>query len=258
MAYQRRNCHSEKSYNGVGGSATKASMMFRIPFAIEVGPEYKSLAGVVESFELETPPGHFVPMLISLSNQATLGLVKDMRKGTATLKDYGVEIEICRARQNGLFCINIGALETATRCRHGKLPRHLRPLRIGSEDFVGTFCSGGSRRCLYVDSEDCRLGAGRQDDGLDTSSDLDLDAAAILDQEGEHVPPATMVGTVSVSLESRQLPYRRGGGWKDGPGAVERDLARSTSLARATNSKRPNEETNEEARIRACLQTPSG
>ena len=219
-------CHSEKSYNGVGGSATKASMMFRIPFAIEVGPEYKSLAGVIESFELETPPGHFVPMLISLSNQATLGLVKDMRKGTATLKDYGVEIEICRARQNGLFCINIGALETATRCRHGKLPRHLRPLRIGSEDFVGTFCSGGSRRCLYVDSEDCMLGVGRQDDGLDTSSDLDLDAAAILDQEGEHVPPATMVGTVSVSLESRPPTYRRGGGWKDGPGAEERDLGK--------------------------------
>lgn len=30
-------CFSEKSYNGVGGNATKASTMFRVGFAIEVG-----------------------------------------------------------------------------------------------------------------------------------------------------------------------------------------------------------------------------
>ena len=242
-------CHSEKSYNGVGGTATKASMMFRIPFAIEVGPEYKSLAGVIESFELETPPGHFVPMLISLSNQATLGLVKDMRTGTAVLKDYQVEIEICRARQNGLFCINIGALETAMRCRHGKLPRHLRPLRVGTDDFAETFCSGGSRKCLYIDAVNdlehiddadeikdrsgCMMGVGmscnRQDPGLDAeqSSDSDtveheldsqLDAAAICTQEGGQVPPVTMVGTVSIGGKSPKFSH--GGGWRDGPAAT--------------------------------------
>ena len=48
-------CHSEKS-NGVGGNATKASKMFRKPFAIELGPEFKPLAGVIEPFELETLP----------------------------------------------------------------------------------------------------------------------------------------------------------------------------------------------------------
>ena len=37
------------------------------------------------------------------------------------------------------------------RCRNGKLPRHLRPLRVSTVEFTETFCSGGSRRCLFTD-----------------------------------------------------------------------------------------------------------
>ena len=207
-------CDANKTYNSVGANATKASKMYRIPFAIEVGPCHKSLCGVIESYELETGNDHFVPMLISLSNQSTMGLVKDMRAGTATLKDYDMQIELCRAKQNGLFCINIGAMETALR-RRQKLPRNICPLRIGSEEFLETFCQGGSRRCLATDrgtqallagetSEDKdRRGMKRKDVGqtrtpehMNTDNspiDTCLDAAAVLDQDGNPVPPVSMV-----------------------------------------------------------------
>ena len=104
------------------------------------------MCGVIESYELEFEHDNFVPLLLSLPNQATLGLMKDMRNGTAFLKDYQVEIELCKAKQNNLLCINIGALGEALKFRE-KLPRNLRPLRIGSEDWLETF-SGGKRKCL--------------------------------------------------------------------------------------------------------------
>ena len=59
-------CEANKTSNGVGANARRASMMFRVPFAIEVGPCHKSLYGVIESYELETGEDRFVPMLICL------------------------------------------------------------------------------------------------------------------------------------------------------------------------------------------------
>eukprot|EP00434_Breviolum_minutum_P004941 symbB.v1.2.004358.t1/scaffold240.1/size264318/14 len=138
---------AQKEYNGVGSTATKASTMLRIPFSVKpLDEKVKTLCGVIESYELEFEHDNFVPLLLSLPNQATLGLMKDMRNGTAFLKDYQVEIELCKAKQNNLLCINIGALGEALKFRE-KLPRNLRPLRIGSEDWLETF-SGGKRKCL--------------------------------------------------------------------------------------------------------------
>ena len=121
--------------------------MLRIPFSVKpLDGEVKTLCGVIESYELEFEHDNFVPLLLSLPNQATLGLMKDMRNGTAFLKDYQVEIELCKAKQNNLLCINIGALGEALKHRE-KLPRNLRPSRIGSEEWFATF-SGGERKCL--------------------------------------------------------------------------------------------------------------
>ena len=50
-----------------------------------------------------------------------------------------------------MLCINIGALGKALKHRE-KLPRNLRPLRIGSEDWFETF-SGGERKCLMPPPE---------------------------------------------------------------------------------------------------------
>ena len=138
---------AQKEYNGVGATATKASTVLRIPFSVKpLDERVKTSCGVIESYELEFEHDNFVPLLLSLPNQATLGLMKDIRNGTAFLKDYQVEIELCKAKQYNLLCINIGALGEALKYRE-KLPRNLRPLRIGSEDWFETF-SGGERKCF--------------------------------------------------------------------------------------------------------------
>ena len=130
---------ARKEYNGVGATATKSSSMFHIPFSVKpLDEKLRTLCGVIESYELEFENDNFVPLLLSLPNQATLGLMKDMRNGTAFLKDYQVEIELCKAKQNNLLCINIGALNEALKYRT-KLPRNLRPLRVGSEEWIATY-----------------------------------------------------------------------------------------------------------------------
>ena len=47
------------------------------------------------------------PVLLSKPSQAELGLVKNMRKNTCYLMDYGEEVEMCRAHDTGLDCICI-------------------------------------------------------------------------------------------------------------------------------------------------------
>jgi len=71
-----------------------------------------------------------------------MGLVKNMRKGTCVLKDYGVSIELCVAKQNGLLCIDIGNMANVLQ-RRTKLPTHLRYLRWGSEEWLEYFMKPG-------------------------------------------------------------------------------------------------------------------
>jgi len=147
MGFCMETCKATKNYNGVGANATKANGLFRIPFSIDIGSDLKNVAGIIASYELDHDS--FVPLLLSLGNQATPGLVKDMRHGTCVLRDYEADVELCRAKQNQLLCINIGALGTATRHRQ-KLPRHLRPLRIDSEEWKSTFGpADSSRTCTH-------------------------------------------------------------------------------------------------------------
>ena len=131
---------SKKEYHGVGDKPVMTKHCYSFPFNISLGPYQRSLAGVLQSQEL----GHegFVPRLLSLPNQCTMGLVKDMRNGTCVLKDYGVSIELCVAKQNGLLCIDIGNMANVLQ-RRTKLPTHLRYLRWGSEEWLEYFMKPG-------------------------------------------------------------------------------------------------------------------
>ena len=109
----------------------------------------KGLSGVVESFELDHQS--FVPLLLSLGNQATLGLIKDMRAGKVWLSDYeDMELELCRAAQNGLLCVNIGRLDLLA--KRTKLPRNIRAHRIGSVEFQEKFVLG-DHKCNVIDPD---------------------------------------------------------------------------------------------------------
>ena len=110
---------SKKQYHGVGDKPVETKHCYMFPFNICLGPEQRSLAGVLSSQEL-THEG-FVPLLLSPPNQCTMGLVKDMRNGTCVLSDYGVSVELCVAKQNGLLCIDIGNMAKVLH-RRSKLP----------------------------------------------------------------------------------------------------------------------------------------
>ena len=140
---------ADKEYHGVGDRPTKASSMYLFPFSVDTTGYCKGLSGVVESFELDHQS--FVPLLLSLGNQATLGLIKDMRAGKVWLSDYGdMELELCRAAQNGLLCVNIGRLDLLA--RRTKLPRNIRAHRIGSVEFQEKFVLG-DHKCNVIDSD---------------------------------------------------------------------------------------------------------
>ena len=117
---------ADKEYHGVGDRPTKASSMYLFPFSVDTTGYCKGLSGVVESFELDHQS--FVPLLLSLGNQATLGLIKDMRAGKVWLSDdEDMELELCRAAQNGLLCVNIGQIgltgqENQTTQEHSSSP----------------------------------------------------------------------------------------------------------------------------------------
>ena len=134
---------SKKEYHGVGGSPIQTKFCFKFPFNISCGPYDTTLAGVLHSQEL----GHdgFVPLLLSLGNQSTLGLVKDMRTGTCYLKDYDATLELCICEQNGLLCINIGDMSKVL-YRRTELPTVVRPLRWGSTEYLEHF-SNGTAKC---------------------------------------------------------------------------------------------------------------
>jgi len=127
---------SKKECHGVGDKPVTTKHCYSFPFNVSLGPYQRSLAGVLQSQEL----GHegFVPLLLSLPNQGTMGLVKDMRNGMCVLKGYGVSIELCVAKKNGLLCIDIGNMANVLH-RRTKLPTHLRYLRWGSEEWLEYF-----------------------------------------------------------------------------------------------------------------------
>ena len=84
---------SRRGYHGVGKAPIITKHRFRFPFNIHCGPMRPTVAGVLDSQEL----GHdgFVPLLLPLGNQSTLGLVKNTRDATRYLTDNDASIQLC-------------------------------------------------------------------------------------------------------------------------------------------------------------------
>jgi hypothetical protein len=85
------------------------------------------LAGVIQSYEI---PGS-APLLISNEHQAKLGLVKDVRDGICTLKDFpGRHLPMCKAHGSGLLVVNLSEFSAIVSER--EYPKALLPHFAGS------------------------------------------------------------------------------------------------------------------------------
>ena len=92
-----------KTYKGVGQSRTVGKKCF--PFAIELIPTSLRVPGTLTSHELKQ---EVTPLLLSLPAQARLGLCKDERDGTMTMKDYpGQQVKLFRDTRSQLKCFCI-------------------------------------------------------------------------------------------------------------------------------------------------------
>ena len=104
MGYQSYLASSSvTSYKGVGMS--KTSGKYRMPLGFRLQQSGMHIPGSGMSHEI---PGSPHPMLLSQSMQALLGMVKDTRDGTITLKDYEHQnLEVARQARTGLFMVRI-------------------------------------------------------------------------------------------------------------------------------------------------------
>jgi hypothetical protein len=91
----------KSSFSGIG-KATCAGR-WRFPIALTMEPSAAPVHGTLDSAELA---GQDTPTLLSLPAQAKLGLIKDVRAGTITLRDYpGESLRIGRHIQTGLLLV---------------------------------------------------------------------------------------------------------------------------------------------------------
>ncbi|CAE7418365.1 GIP [Symbiodinium sp. CCMP2592] len=92
------------AFRGIGSS--RCSGKYKLPFALGLRPQ-GTLNGDLESSELENDE---VLCLLSLQDQTQLGLVKDLRAGRVTLKDYpDVWLPVARHVRTGLILLNISS-----------------------------------------------------------------------------------------------------------------------------------------------------
>ena len=76
-----------------------------MPFSIQLRPSELRVHGELESTELDNKE---MLMLLSLQAQSQLGLVKDMRQGTASMSDYpGQSLSLSRHKSTGLILMCI-------------------------------------------------------------------------------------------------------------------------------------------------------
>ena len=114
-----------KSFAGLGAT-TKTLGKRKLPFCLSLDYGYDTLAGIMESHEVNTEAKN--PLLISLFAQATLGLVKNMR--TCACFIGSKELELSRCVQTGLLLINL----TAFKDRSEPLPACIQLCVVGEEE----------------------------------------------------------------------------------------------------------------------------
>ena len=95
--------HSGGQFRGVG--AARVLGRWRMPFSVQLRPSELRVHGELESTELDNKE---MLMLLSLQAQSQLGLVKDMRQGTASMSDYpGQSLRLSRHKGTGLILLCI-------------------------------------------------------------------------------------------------------------------------------------------------------
>ena len=104
------------SFKGIG--AAKAVGKYSMPFALLIsnGTGRRRdirLQGELASTELDSPD---VLCLLSLQDQVQLGLVKDLRKGTAKVSGYSGQLRLARHVRTGLLLLCVSE-------RHGEAPQ---------------------------------------------------------------------------------------------------------------------------------------
>ena len=109
-----------KAFRGLAGD-TKTLGKCRIPFALTfLDPETK-LPGVMETHVVDGK----IPLLLSQHAQAALHFTKSM--GDAKCYVGNAELELCRARNSGLLCVNLS--EGLKSLKSKRLPKQLRELK---------------------------------------------------------------------------------------------------------------------------------
>ena len=102
--------HLGGQFRGVG--AARVLGRWRMPFSIQLRPSELRVHGELESTELDNKE---MLMLLSLQAQSQLGLVKDMRQGTASMSDYPTQsLRLSRHKGHGIDPnVHIGLLKEA-------------------------------------------------------------------------------------------------------------------------------------------------
>jgi hypothetical protein len=92
-----------KKFTGIGSGKTRGKRT--LPFCLRLEESGGIVEGSLASHELGTGDG---PLLLSLAAQATLGLVKNVRKGTCFVEDVGEHVMLYEVAGSGLraICIN--------------------------------------------------------------------------------------------------------------------------------------------------------
>ena len=121
-----------KSFAGLGATSSTLGKR-RLPFSIEKGST--TLGGVLESHEIDTPARN--PLLLSLFAQSTLGLIKDMRTCTCSIRnDDGSmsHVPLARCSETGLLLLCLSSFqedlpECVKHLRDPKARPRSRPLK---------------------------------------------------------------------------------------------------------------------------------
>ena len=111
----------------------------------------EALIGSLQSCEMENC-SH--ALLLSQSAQAMLGMVKDMRAASISLKDYDEYLPVYRSHDNGLLVIRID--EGLQPGRHlAPLPDHVRPMYDGDDPYLlGTHEEVPTKKTAYITFKD--------------------------------------------------------------------------------------------------------
>ena len=126
---------SAKSFAGLGCSTNTLGKR-NLPFCIQVGED--SLAGAMESHEVDTDAFNPLPLLRSLVAQAKLGLIKDVAQCRCYIGD--LEVPMARCSHTGLLLICLSQLT-----RRSKLPRVVENLRVPSPGTRAAFMLAPNR-----------------------------------------------------------------------------------------------------------------